>query len=776
MAYTDSKSGTCEGRRKMGSRIIYQLKIGLYVFVVLMVGTLFAVRVHNAWQKTNYAREVIFRDGDIEISLHYPAKILSPKIDTNYPLTLSFYYTGDSTSLHTYEISLQSPTLLFVDAKGVEITPHFQFTSSQTVYEQSVYVRPYLSESYPNRHTIDIQTFVDGQGAQTQSAPIEIQTEPRWLSFFSLAAVSLVEISVATALITWIINAIDATSTARKERVAKIREVLNSLSALSYLEQMDKVRKLEEEAYTEHLDDDIGDEIRGFKERLKEDEFFRIVGETLRQDTQPSFSEIEKHHNYFFSSKQHIIPLMVLGRILDQSISPKNVLSDLETFLQLWDDFDVDAKDLIVGALKRLDQKIRLSDIPQDELLKRIFYTSNRRRLLRNVEIKNLFPQLASLSPVGYDAKWLHLPNFPLNPKVRDWLRQHNLATNPFGIGDFKSYPSYPEGAVHPDQWEDVLTHLPQLAQCPTSEDARGLTFLLRSECLPMKTVDAQGNEAATPGKQTFPVRILRGQTVPLELPLITLARSAARTWMEILPFSPDAILDLAPANQTALLELLCWVFGSNNVVINLLKRDNLKDDNVSARLLIKKIKEFKGEFSSAHLPQDAILTSWLKIRPPDLNFTYLIISFDEIPTAAKVWWLEQFSPLVSTLFLQGIVTKILSSSLAPVGLPLSTIQLHWSKDKIKTSLNSQFEQAMDKTAQEKMGQVVDFRSLFGFDSSIGYFESEEDTIEALVAASYPSLARMQTLGNRLLETHCAQEMPTPHLSTAELQTILNSA
>lgn len=764
----------------MGNKF-YQVKIGLYVLVIIMVGILFAVRVYNAWQRTNYSSEVIFRDEDVEISLHYPAKILSAKNDTNYPITLSFYYTGDKTSPHTYEIFLQSSTLLFVDAKGDEITPRFRFANDRTSVEQSVYVRPYLSEDYPNRHVVDIQAFADGEDVQTQLTSIEIKTESWLFSFFSLAAASLVEISVATALLTWIVNAIDASWAARKERVAKIRGELAGLSSLSYLEQMDKVSKLEDEVNDEYLDDDVGNELQKVKRQFEnEEQFFRILGEQIQHDKFIDFPRIQKLHNHFCPTSKHKHSRDALEKILGQeTILRETALQHISAIMKLWDDFDADTKDLIVGALKRLAQKVDFSSIPVTELLTQVFGNSHRRRLLRDVEIKTLFLQLDSVPPVGYDAQWLRSPNLPVNPRVVEWLKQHNLAVNPFGVDNLKNFPFYPEGFLRPNRWEDFLISAPQSAQCPSLEDARALALLLRSECLPARKVDAQGNEAVFSGRQVFPIWVSVGQTAPLELPLITLTRSAARAWMEILPSSPDAMLDLVPADQVALLELLCWAFSSNHGVINLLKWNTLKNNNTSARLLIKKIEEFKTEFSSTHLPQDSILLSWLKVRPPNLNHTYLILPLDEFSAALHTWWLEQFSSLIPTLFLHGIVVKAFSSLYIPVALPLSVIQLYWSKDKLKMSLNSQFELAMDNATQ-KTGKVVDFRSLFGFDSSIGYFESEQGTTDKLISASHNSLARMLNLGNRLFQYHCenrtADGIPEKYLYVEDLQTILNSA
>lgn len=762
----------------------YRIKIGLYVFVIIMVGTLFGVRMHNAWQRTNYITKTIFENGDIQISLHHPVKILSAKNDASYPFTLSYYYTGDINSPHTYEIFLQSSTLLFVDARGVEIVPRFQFTGDRTFFEQSIYVRPYLSEIYPQRHEINLQAVVNGQIEPNQLTSIEIQAEPMWLSFFSLAAVSLVEISVATALITWIVNAIDASLTARKERVDKIREVLNGLSSLSYLEQMDKVYKLEDEVKNDNFDYDIREEIQKIRGRFKEEEFFRALGEQLRKDRLIDFSKAQNLYNLFDPPSENKDCMKALGRILSSDTFPAEEIFPLITAItKLWDRLDTDAKDLMIGALKRLSQKAVLSSISATELQTQVFTTSKKRRLLRDVEIQRIFPQLVDPLkgkplPLGYDIKWRHFQKSSDDPEIVDWLGNFSLVSNPFGAGNLKSCPFYPEGSARPDRWEDVLAPFPQRVQCLTQEDAKALNFLMRSECFPKEKVDAQGNQTLDPGKQTFPVMVSFGQSSPSEMPLITLTRSTAQTWMEILSFSPDGMLDLLPAEQVALLELLCWNFGSNSIVINLLKQAGQKD-NPTDRLLIRKIDEFKTGFSSSHLPQDAILLSWLKVRPPDLNHTFLIIPIDEFPENVRSWWLEQFIPLIPAFFLNGIVIKLFSSSYIPVTIPLSAIRVNWSEPQLKISLNAQFDAAVDKNRRNEMGLRLDFRSLFGFNASVGYFETEEDTTDKLISASHNSLARMLILGNRLLQYHCKSRIKDrvseKYLYVEDLETILKT-
>lgn len=486
--------------------------------------------------------------------------------------------------------------------------------------------------------------------------------------------------------------------------------------------------------------------------------------------------EIQKLYGRFFTKHQHSID--VLLKILEPlEAQPEQALSLIEAIVKLWDDFDIDSKDFIVGALKRLSTKVDLSKISDNELSQTIFNTANRRRLLRDAEIRLLFPRLSHL-PIGYDAKWLP-PKYTDDPKILAWLKTFHLVSNPFGASELNVTPFYPQGYLPPNQWNNFLNQIPQHAQCPTPEDAKALSLYLRAECLPTKKRDQDGNETTDPGKQVFPVFVSFNHSTAIEAPLLSIVRSAAQAWFDILCLSPDAMLDLLPAEQETVLELLCWAYGSNNTVKNFLQREGLKSDK-SSSLLMQKVEQFQSGISSTQIPQNTILLSWLKIKPPDLNSTYLIIPLDEIPTATRGWWLEQFSPLISTLFLNGVVIKTLSALYQPTTLPLPVIQLDWAEEKLKTSLNFQFETAMDKVAQKDMGRGVDFRSLFGFDTAIGYFATEEETTDKLIAASNNSLARLLTLGNRLLQYHCEHRtkdgVPEQYLYVEDLETILKTA
>ncbi len=268
----------------------YRLKIGLYVFAVILVGVLFVVRIHNALQKSGYRTHPIYGEGDVAISVNFPAKILSPKNENSYPLTLSFTNLGDVSQAHVYEITFESSSLLFVDAEGVEIEPRLQIAGNRAFLEQNIHIRPFLAEEYPVNHKIAIQVWVDGQKPQVQPAPIEIKTEPRLFSFLSLAAASLLEVSIVVALVTWIANAIDTALNLKREKVNQRRNDLNSLSALPLLERMDRFVDLVDQIRREGLEDELRGDIlqieRVFRREQEQQgvrEFLRALGEHTRE-------------------------------------------------------------------------------------------------------------------------------------------------------------------------------------------------------------------------------------------------------------------------------------------------------------------------------------------------------------------------------------------------------------------------------------------------------------------------------------------------------------
>lgn len=357
---------------------------------------------------------------------------------------------------------------------------------------------------------------------------------------------------------------------------------------------------------------------------------------------------------------------------------------------------------------------------------------------------------------------------------VKTWLIRHGLIANPFSITDINNYLFYPDGATRPDQWEFLLEPIPLVALCPTMEDAHVLSRLLEKECLPVK----MGRSATIIKQQIFPT-VVWVPKINSTKPLATLAHSVVRTWLDFILTNPHTLLDLDLTEQNALIELLCWSLGSKSDLIRVMQiAVGSKTGRTSN--LFHNVVNLDCEHLLQHEPQDNVLLAWLKIRPFGMQQTNLIFSEDVLSERMLKWWFEQLDSLVPTLLGNGIITKFFISSHFPVKPSLSKIRLNWSNNRLRTSLNSQFESAMDKDIQKEMGQIVDFRSLFGSDPTIGYFATEEGTTDKLIAESKNSLARMLTLGNRLFEHHCKNRIkdgvPEKYLYVEDLETILKTA
>jgi len=334
---------------------------------------------------------------------------------------------------------------------------------------------------------------------------------------------------------------------------------------------------------------------------------------------------------------------------------------------------------------------------------------------------------------------------------LKNWLIRHGIDANPFGRPDFNSYPFYPDGATRPDKWEVFVAPFPLLAQCPTMEDAKALAYLLKRD------------------HNIFPVWIWPQQTESVQSPFLTLAYSVAHTWLDILPTQPQMFFDLPSEIQNALLELLCWSLGSNEALAHVVRlKSHQRDENII--ILLRKISEFNGGFLPTEMPQDRVLLSWLKIRPPDMARTHLLLLGDDLFHILPVKWFKQFAPLIPVLSLDGIDVKLFTSSSLTVSLPLGRIELIWSEQWLKRSLESQFDVALH-TEMREMGVAIRFHDLFGPGVT------EQETTDKLVFSSNYSLAHMLNLGNRLLQYHCEKRgVFEKYLYVEDLETILNSA
>ncbi len=720
-----------------------------YIIAMLLAVVLLAARSYNVLQRTIYSTQEIYSVGaGVQIYLSYPARIAGPEIDASYLLVVKYVNRGNAipAPVYPYEIVFEAPTLLFTDSKGGEISPRVQFSGEYGIIQKSIYIRPFPSGQYSSLHRIFIKVLADGKEiTTTQPNFIDIENQPTWLSYINLYALDL---SILLGLFAFCFTMFNNILSSRKELVGKYREEAQKLAALPLLERMRKFIYLKNETRN---DKDFAGELQQIKKTLcgSEREFIRAIGESLQQEKLNELTDVETLHGFFFEKhKDSISALATL--IMSQTLKePLSLISDI---VKLWDDFDADAKDLIALALNRYRNKIAIHKFSKKKLESKVFVSPSHRRLLRSEEIRKLFPQLGPPSP-NYDATWRHLEECqPDSMKMLNWLKQHGLASNPFGCNP-KLYPAYPENIARPDLWESFVLSPSSIALSSTAEDVFSLAILLRRELLS--------------ARQTFPILISLREEDITQSPLVTLARTTSRTWLDILSLSPDALLDLSPMMQEALLELLCWSFGAKETLAYLLQESGLKED-VPGSVLRRKIAEFESHISLTHTPQDQVLLSWLKIRPPDLGQTSLILHLDGNLHPLAYTWLAHFSLLIPLLLHNKITTKAIVASPAPISLSLPSMQLSWSDNQLRVSLFSQFINAATRAEGDiPEGDPIQFRDLFGLGVS------EEETTEKLIFASRGSLSHMLRLGNQLLQKHCESEKPEKYLSPEELGDIL---
>ncbi|MBI5295358.1 MAG: toll/interleukin-1 receptor domain-containing protein [Chloroflexi bacterium] len=334
---------------------------------------------------------------------------------------------------------------------------------------------------------------------------------------------------------------------------------------------------------------------------------------------------------------------------------------------------------------------------------------------------------------------------------LKTWLTRHGMNVSPFGRPDLSSYPFYPEGATRPDIWEIFTAPIPLFAQCPTMEDAQALAYLLKRD------------------HTIFPVWIWPQQKASVQSPLLTLVYSAARTWLEILSSQPQVVLNLPYENRKALFELLNWSLGSNAELARFVCSQWFQQ-NKNVTILLRDIADFEGSFLSTEMPQDSVLLSWMNIRPSGITKTNLLLLGDDLFYFLPTSWFEQFASLIPVLSLNGIDAKFFASFFPIGSLPIGKVELIWSEQWLKRSLEHQFDAALHPE-QKTIGVAIRFNELFGPGGT------EWETTDKLISSSKNSLARMLNLGNRLLQYHCEKRgVFEKYLYIEDLETILKSA
>ncbi len=707
-------------------------KSRIYLGVVIAVGLLLLVRIYNAWLSSRLSEQILFREGSSQLRVIYPQVIPGPQLQAKYPLT--FIFSAKEPRSSNLEIILSSSTLRFENEQN-EPAPSRLIIPSDTLYfSVRLYLRP-LIHPYPQSYEVVVRVMTP----QLTESRISISTKPGWYSDLSLFInLFFVEISVALALIAWLIGAIDSFEKETTERARELKSTLKDLVSFPVLERIRQYNALQ--ADITPLKNVLQQEIEHVRRSVSDQEIVRELGLRLRQQVQIgnviTISEanrlVEQWNSHFRTENSEKIFHLLKDLLAPSS---KDTVSAFRNLMEVWDALDVNAKDLIVFLVEHLLQGpgYPISPEEKEKLSKEVFNTPSRRRLLRDENVRRLLPDLYPSEPAIARAPWFEPLPEPVSP-VKSWLAHHDLITHPFGFGSQAIYPFYPPGCSLPENWKDFLEPQSQIGICPTEEDALALAYALRKEAW---------------RRGIFPLLIdLSG--IESEVPLLmVIGRILADHWIDILPLYPESLLDLNPPERQAILQLLCWSLGARESVIRLIQQ-RAEQFTRTHHLLCQQIAEYIIVPNEA-TPSPSVFLSWLAIRPAlGMTSTYLFVfTRDSTSLALSSRWMREWHALVVVFRQYQIVVKMLQAK-EDLQMALPTISLEWTLSQLRSSLKSQFDHALSLQVQGQ--KAVGFHELFG-----PYGISEEQTTERLILASQNSLARMLAMGHKLIENHCKQ-------------------
>lgn len=166
---------------------------------------------------------------------------------------------------------------------------------------------------------------------------------------------------------------------------------------------------------------------------------------------------------------------------------------------------------------------------------------------------------------------------------------------------------------------------------------------------------------------------------------LEAIAHAIAATWIDLLAQNPGALIDLPEPDAALLVAFLTWASGSGQRLLLQLEEAGLGKEQASARYLRRLCGEFSQSLwqGAATVPR---LRSWLRLRPPGLEATYLIAypSSPWAPTALQAE-AQALLAMAESLHSDGVHLKLFAPPFADA--PPHKVELAWSPDDLQKML-----------------------------------------------------------------------------------------
>ncbi len=353
------------------------------------------------------------------------------------------------------------------------------------------------------------------------------------------------------------------------------------------------------------------------------------------------------------------------------SASEEDVDKIKKSILWLWEEYDRNVHEIVIFALIRIKNKVSLEEIFHEA-------TENTNRLLLDDRLKDVRKK-APLLLYNWPACWPPpTQKEDRSAKRGSWLEENGLTRDPFAVPP-SSEPKLLEDAwMRPERWQEI--EYPGWIVITSSQSDDLIAAALRL-CYEKRTQTHRDVFSALLPLPTHDLSLPASHEQRLE----AIAHAIAATWIDLLAQNPGALIDLPEPDAALLVAFLTWASGSGQRLLLQLEEAGLGKEQASARYLRRLCGEFSQSLwqGAATVPR---LRSWLRLRPPGLEATYLIAypSSPWAPTALQAE-AQALLAMAESLHSDGVHLKLFAPPFADA--PPHKVELAWSPDDLQKML-----------------------------------------------------------------------------------------
>ncbi len=778
------------------TRILGSLIVVILIVILVAVLAL-RFQTETEIEQSRFARHDTTRSvsgTSAELHISYPVEVRTePQGEAGRALTLWLVDTQAMTHTATYTVALRHRgQLVFTDAQGQPVLPEVVLTVQRTLSPQ---VRLFVSslplvETEPTT-TLDLVVQAEDVAQPEELAPLTLALESRQAAWWRLFRVRLLGdtalllslIGVLGTVISIFLNfrkQLVEEERARQKREVEEERVRIEQEAAELRRRVQTVREairanplrgvalaldLEHDARPGAQQDLLRQEWPDVRYTVDTQQLMQQVNAELQASTAtPDY--IEQHTSRllrdvarFFDGERLGERMHSLHTLLSEPELPTLSLEQIQQAIQaafwFWREYGDDIDELVIRSLVRVSRWQRDEHSGEAELFAAFQTFDNRRDLLRYPRLKHIAPRFEEAFSYTLPTLWQRPPPAE-SDRMQSWLElQPAFQRHPFRLGMFEQDSPLLTSWVPPEQWGVVSGPEPALV-VGSVPDRAAAAVMLRHELRPGEMVP-QPNPAVFAVWVPVP-SVLQWAGYAWDDWLRSFAHTVASMWIDILSDAPDVLLDLDVLDQVQLVSLLAWSRGSVRALLLWLEQTRLQDD-AQGRKFLRQMHEVFGPQPQIEEPRHATLLHWVRLRPPLLPYTYLLLDLQISDAAAQLSsHLDSLLHLMAYLSGTDVFVKLFAPPLPDVMLPVGVAQvpLRWNDTSLRAMLRA------------RLG-FTDFGMLFG--------PALPDADQRLLDCAAGSLGKLLELGYAILERHIQRDSnPDQFLYAEDLEHVLRQS